>query len=194
MTPERWQQVKEIFQSAIERPPSERDAFISQACADDPDLHSQVQSLISSHDEAGDSFQSVAVNLAAQMIVDDGAKSLLGHCIGPYEITALIGRGGMGEVYLAQDSRLGRKVALKLLPTHITQDKQRLERFKQEARAASALNHPNILTICEIGEAEGRPFIATEFIDGETLRSRIESSQVASKPGVGCGYPNCIGS
>jgi predicted esterase len=178
MTPERWQQVKQIFQSAIERPNSERDGFISQACADDPDLRSQVQSLISSYYTADDSFQSVAVNVAAQMIFDDEAKSLLGHCIGPYEVTERIGRGGMGEVFLAQDSRLARKVALKLLPFHVTQDKQRLERFKQEARAASALNHPNILTIYEIGEAEGRPFIATEFIEGETLRSRVENSRI----------------
>jgi len=178
MTAERWQQVKQIFQSAIERPPSERDGFISQACADDPDLRSQVQSLISSYDEADDSFLTGAVNRAAQTIFDDEAKSLLGHSFGPYEVTALIGRGGMGEVYLAQDSRLARKVALKLLPSHVTQDKQRLERFKQEARAASALNHPNILTIHEIGETEGRPFIATEFVEGETLRSRMESSRI----------------
>jgi eukaryotic-like serine/threonine-protein kinase len=109
---------------------------------------------------------------------DDEAKSLLGHCIGPYEVTERIGRGGMGEVFLAQDSRLARKVALKLLRFDVTQDKQRLERFKQEARAASALNHPNILTIYEIGEAGGRPFIATEFIEGETLRSRVENSQI----------------
>ena len=180
MTPERWQQVKQIFQSAIERPLSERDGFISQACADDPDLRSQVQSLISSYDTTPDSFQSIAANVAAQMMFDDDAKSLLGHCIGPYEVTERIGRGGMGEVFLAQDSRLARKVALKLLPFHVTQDKQRLERFKQEARAASALNHPNILTIYEIGEAGGRPFIATEFIEGETLRSRIESSRIAA--------------
>src|SRR5207247_932592 len=178
MTPERWQQVKQIFQSAIERPPSERDGFISQACADDPDLRSQVRSLISSYDEADDSFQTVAVNVAAQMIFDDEAKSLLGRCIGPYEVTERIGRGGMGEVFLAQDSRLARKVALKLLRFDVTQDKQRLERFKQEARAASALNHPNILTIYEIGEAEGRPFIATEFIEGETLRSHVENSRI----------------
>ena len=178
MTPERWQQVKQIFQSAIERPPSERDGFISQACADDPDLRSQVQFLISSYDTADDSFQGVAVNVAAQMIFDDEAKSLLGHSIGPYEVTERIGRGGMGEVFLAKDSRLARKVALKLLRFDVTQDKQRLERFKQEARAASALNHPNILTIYEIGEAGGRPFIATEFIEGETLRSRVENSRI----------------
>ena len=178
MRPERWQQVKQIFQSAIERPASERDGFISQACADDSDLRNQVQSLISSYDEADGSFQTVAVNLAAQMIFDDESKSLLGHCIGPYEVTAQIGHGGMGEVYLAQDTRLARKVALKLLPSQITQDKHRLERFKQEARAASALNHPNILTIYEIGETEGRPFIATEFIEGETLRSRFENSRI----------------
>ena len=184
MTPERWQQVKQIFQSAIERPTSERDGFISQACADDPDLRSHVQSLISSFDEADGSFQTVAVNLAAQMIFDDEARSLLGHALGPYEITAQIGSGGMGEVYLARDSRLARKVALKLLPPHITQDKQRLERFKQEARAASALNHPNILTIYEIGEAEGCPFIATELIEGETLRHRIENSQIGLLEGI----------
>ena len=137
ISPERWQQVKQIFQSAIERPPSEREGFISQACGDDPDLRNQVQTLISSYDEADGSFQTVAANLAAQMVFDDEAKSLPGHCVGPYEVSAQIGRGGMGEVYLARDTRLGRKVALKLLPSHITQDKQRLERFKQEARAAS---------------------------------------------------------
>jgi eukaryotic-like serine/threonine-protein kinase len=178
MNRQHWQQVKQIFQSVLEYPPDQRAAFLDEACADDPALRSEVESLISSYDQADGSFQSVAVNVAAHMILDEQAKSVVGQQIGPYIVTAQIGRGGMGEVYLAEDSRLARRVALKLLPSQITQDKQRLERFKREARAASALNHPNILTIHEIGEAEGRPFIATEFIEGETLRNRIESSPI----------------
>lgn len=101
-----------------------------------------------------------------------------GTKLGRYEVCSLIGAGGMGEVYLAEDTSLGRKVALKLLPSHLTAEQNRLQRFKQEARSASALNHPNILTIHEIGEADGQPFMATEFIKGETLRQRIAGSQV----------------
>lgn len=178
MNPQHWRQVKQIFQSVLAYPPDQRAAFLDEACADDPALRSEVESLISSYDQADGSFQSVAVNVAAHMILDQQAKSLVGQQIGPYTVTAQIGHGGMGEVYLAEDSRLARRVALKFLPSLITQDKQRLERFKREARAASALNHPNILTIHEIGEAEGRPFIGTEFIEGDTLRNRIESSPI----------------
>ena len=176
MTPERWQQVKQIVQSAIARPPSERDGFISQACANDPDLRSQVQSLISSYDEPDDLFQTVAVNLAAQTVYGDDATSLVGHCIGPYQVTARIGQGGMGEVYLAQDSRLGRKVALKLLIAQFTALGERVRRFEQEARSASSLNHPNIITVHDVGQTEGRHYLVTEYVEGETLRQRMESA------------------
>src|SRR5262245_1315284 len=96
-----------------------------------------------------------------------------------YQILSQIGKGGMGEIYLAQDTRLSRKVAIKLLPAQYTEDPERLRRFEQEAQAASALNHPNIVTIYEIGEAEGRPFIATEFIEGSTLRQKIIAGKLS---------------
>src|SRR5262249_51851417 len=124
------------------------------------------------------SIEDMAAQVATEVITDDERNLIIGRKIAHYEVLSQLGRGGMGEVYLARDGRLARKVALKLLPSHITQDKQRLERFKQEARAESALNHPNILTIHEISESEGRPYIATEFIEGETLRSHIETSRI----------------
>src|SRR5438128_281633 len=103
MTPERWQQVKQIFQSAIERPPSERDGFISQACADDAALRSEVESLISSHDQAGDSIEAIAAEAATEMFADEQAGRIVGKQIGHYQVLSPIGRGGMGEVFLAQD-------------------------------------------------------------------------------------------
>src|SRR5436309_16051700 len=177
MTPERWQQVKQIFQSAIERPPSQRDGFISEACADDRELRREVESLISSYDEAGGSFQTVAVNVAAQMFAEGLCDSLIGQRIGHYEVISLIGRGGMGEVFLARDTSLGRKVALKLLRSEFTQNEDRLRRFEQEARAASALNHPNILTIHEIGQEGSLHFMATEYVEGETLRQHLSRAR-----------------
>ena len=178
MTPERWQQVKQIFQSAIERQPADRDSFISQACADDPELRSEVESLISSHNQAGDSVEELATQLAAQMVTDDRDASLIGRTFGPYQIISSIGKGGMGEVYLAQDSRLGRRVALKLLRKEFTKDEDRLRRFKQESRAASALNHPNIVTVYEIGQTDSLHFMATEYVEGETLRQHIQTTRV----------------
>src|SRR5437870_376123 len=150
MTPERWQQVKQIFQSALERNPAERSSFLNQACADDAALRSEVESLISSHDQAGDSIEAIAAEAATEMLASDEQCSIVGKHIGHYEVLSRIERGGMGEVFLAQDTSLGRKVALKLLRSEFTQNEDRLRRFQQEARAASALNHPNILTIHEI--------------------------------------------
>ena len=178
MTPERWQQVKQIFQSAIERPPAERAGFISNACADDPQLRSEVESLISSSDQAGDSIQAIAAEAATEMLADRSTDSIVGKQIGRYEVGSLIGRGGMGEVFLALDTSLGRKVALKLLRHEFTTNEERLRRFQQEARAASALNHPNILTIHEIGEHGSLHFMATEFVEGETLRQHIASARM----------------
>src|SRR5882724_11930853 len=178
MTPERWQQVKQIFQSALERNPAERSAFLNQACADDPALRSEVESLIASHDQAGDSIEAMAAEAATEMLGDEQPGPILGKHISHYEVLSLLGRGGMGEVFLAQDASLGRKVALKLLRSDFTRNEERLRRFRQEARAASALNHPNILTIHEIGHDGSLHFMATEYVEGETLRQHLSRARI----------------
>jgi eukaryotic-like serine/threonine-protein kinase len=176
MTPERWQQLKQIFQSALERKPAERSAFLNQACAGDSALRSEVESLISSHDQAGDSIEAMAAEAATEML--ENGRAIVGKQIGRYQVLSFIGRGGMGEVFLAQDTNLGRKVALKLLRAEFTGDQGRLRRFQQEARAASALNHPNILTIYEIGSENSTHFMTTEYVEGETLRQRMVSARM----------------
>jgi len=179
MTPERWQQVKEIFNSAINYRPEERSSFISQACSGDEELRSEVESLIASHEESGSFIDKPAFEAAASLLTREKVELNSGQTIGSYEVLSFISRGGMGEVYLAQDKRLGRKVALKLLPSTFTTDDDRLRRFEQEARAASALNHPNIITIYEITNAAGSHIIATEFVEGETLRTRVNRSPLS---------------
>ena len=173
MTPERWQQVKAIFNSAIAYRPEERSSFISQACAGDEELRSEVESLIASHEESGNFIDQPAFEIAASLLAGERAEFTPGYTIASYEVLSFISRGGMGEVYLAEDKRLGRKVALKLLPPTFTTNDDRLRRFEQEARAASALNHPNIITIYEIRQAAGSHIIATEYVEGETLRHRL---------------------
>src|SRR5207244_12869524 len=124
-------------------------------------------------------LDSIRSQISAELLVNVRAGQAVGQKIGPYKIVGSLGAGGMGEVYLAEDPRLGRKIALKLLPDYLTKDENRLRRFELEARAASSLNHPNIVTIFEIGEADGHHFIAGEFIDGVTLREHITTSRIA---------------
>jgi serine/threonine protein kinase/Tol biopolymer transport system component len=176
MKPDRWQKVKEIFQAALDRSPADRSAFVSEACSGDEELRREVQSLMSSDGRSGTFLDSPAYEAAADMLVRQKSELKSGHTIAAYEILSFISRGGMGEVYLAQDRRLSRKVALKLLPAAFTKDDERLRRFEQEARAASALNHPNIITIYEILKADASHLIATEFVEGETLRNRLARS------------------
>ena len=179
MTPEHWQRIDQLFQAAIELQPKERVSFLDQACAGDEDLRSAVEALIAS-DEHGLSFiEDPAFEMAANLLVKSKPELHEGDQLGHYAILGLLGTGGMGEVYLAEDTELGRKIAIKLLPAEYTREGERLQRFRQEARAASALNHPNILTIHQIGQADGRYFIATEFIDGETLRQRMRRSRLS---------------
>ena len=174
MTPERWQRIEELFQEARKRATAgERAAFLDGACGDDADLRARVEALLRAEDAAGSFINTSAVKLAAGMIAADRVADMQGKTIAHYKILSAIGAGGMGEVYLAADTRSGRHVALKLLPDHLTKDADRVRRFQQEARAVLALNHPNIVTVYEIGQGEGTQFIASEFVKGETLRARL---------------------
>src|SRR5205085_3229632 len=173
MTPERYRRIGELYHSALELAPDERPPFLAQACGGDEELLREVESLIASHEQAGSFIESPAIEVAAEIVAEDSYGDMSGRLLSHYEIKSLLGAGGMGEVYLARDTRLGRQVALKLLPGAFVNDAERVRRFEQEARAASALNHPNILTIYEIERAEDKHFIAMEYIDGETLRDKI---------------------
>jgi len=179
MTPERWQEVEAVLQGALDRPPVERASFLDDICAGDHELKEEAISLISAYDEAGNFIEEPAIAQDAHVLVGSVRDQNIGREIGPYQITERLGAGGMGEVYLAEDSRLSRLVALKILPAYFASDDARLRRFQSEARAASALNHPNILTIHEVGESEDFRFIATEFIDGQTIRELITKADLS---------------
>ncbi len=177
MTPERWKQIDELAQSALDRGVAERAAFLDEACAGDEALRREVESQIAYQQQASKFLEEPAFKHAAGLIADPQTESLEGRTIGHYRILRALGAGGMGEVHLAEDTRLKRKVALKLLPAEFTQDLDRVRRFEQEAQAASALNHPNIITIHEIGEVAGEHYIVTEYVAGETLRARMKGEQ-----------------
>lgn len=173
MTPERYQQVGRLYHAALELDPDRRAAFLSEASGADEELRREVESLLEAHDQVGPYFAAPALELAAGLLVRQQNDSLVGLLLSHYRILSLIGAGGMGEVYLAEDMQLGRKVALKLLPRGFTQDHDRVSLFEREARTSSALNHPSIVTIFEVGHVDGRHFIATEYIDGRTLRKHL---------------------
>jgi serine/threonine protein kinase len=176
MTPERWQQVERLFHASLERAPGERAVFLDQACAGDDALRREVDLLIAADEQAGSLIERPAYQLAAPLIAEDGSRSLIGKSIGHYQIISLLGRGGMGEVYRARDTRLSREVAIKVLPREYSADADRLRRFEQEARAAGMLNHPNILTIYEIGTHRGAPYLVSELLVGATLREQLRGA------------------
>jgi eukaryotic-like serine/threonine-protein kinase len=186
MKPERWQEIEELFHSALQREPGERAAFLNEACIGDPELGRQVQALLASLAEAGDFIEQSplagAISSVVQKSSDDASQEtnllLKGRRIDHYEIQSLLGAGGMGEVYLARDLMLDRPVALKMLPAHLTQDEAQVQRFEREARAASALNNPHIITIHEIGQEGELHFIATELIQGQTLRKHLAGGRL----------------
>ncbi len=169
-----WENLKEIFHAALALAPPDRAAYLDQASNGDISLRRAVESLLKSHEETGNFVDAPAYKAAAEMLVD-GVDLKAGKNIAHYRIIRLIGEGGMGKVYLAEDAKLHRRISLKFLSTNFTQDRERLRRFEQEARAASALNHPNILTIHEIGEVDSHRFIAAEFIEGQTLREHLQA-------------------
>ncbi len=173
MKPERNRQIDGVFQTALARNPTERAAFLDEICAEDPDLRREVEALIASDKQANGFIESPALEIAPELVADDYATSVSGRTIGPYRLDSQLGAGGMGKVYLAHDQRLGRKVALKLLDSGLTGDSKQRKRFLREARLAASLDHTNICTIHEVGEAAGRLFIAMQYVEGETLRRAI---------------------
>src|SRR3984885_12951599 len=169
-----WQRIEELFHEAADLAPIERAVFLARACAGNDELLRQVESLLA-NDKSKDEVLAAAVANAVDQLPDD----LLGQQIGPYVVTALVGEGGMGRVYTARDSRLGRTVALKFLLGESTGDPAALERFRREARTLSALNHPNICAIYDIGGEDKQPFLVMELMEGEALNHFLAGKPLA---------------
>jgi serine/threonine protein kinase len=173
MTPARFQTIEQIYREALDQDPDQISAFLDRACKGDAVVRHKVEALLASRQRADGFIEDSAVGLAARIIQNGDVESLVGQTIGHYKISESIGTGGMGDVYLATDITAGRKAALKLLPLRFTGDGERLKRFEREARAVVGLNHPNIVTVYEIGEDRSIHYIASELIEGETLRDRL---------------------
>jgi len=178
MKPERWQQIEQLYHAALERRAEERAIFLAEVCGGDEALRREVAVLLAADARAEQFIETPPSHLAADWLTQSPSHLDAGQQLSHYWILSLLGAGGMGEVYLAQDVRLKRKIALKLLPAKFTQDEERVRRFEREALAVSALNHPNIITIHEIGQSGDLHFIATEFIDGQTLRRQMDSARL----------------
>jgi Tol biopolymer transport system component len=178
MTPERWQQIQDVLEKALELAPSDRSAFLDRACSSDPSLLQEVKTLLASSPDVHSSFLESS---PLRVTLTSGTK------LGEYEIKSMLGSGGMGEVYRARDARLGRDVAIKVLPSLFSADSERLRRFEQEARAAAALNHPNILAVHQMGTYEGAPYLVSELLEGETLREQMKRRPPSARKAIDYG-------
>src|SRR5437588_10942600 len=174
MKPDRWQKVAERYHAALKRTAESRADFLRSACRDDEDLYGEVESLLALQSKAENFIEKPALEIAAKALAEDHLESVIGQQISNYKIVALLGQGGMGEVYLAQDMKLGRKVAIKFLPQCLAADERARKRLVREAQAAAKLEHPNICGLHEVGEEDHRSFIVMQYIEGETLDNRIK--------------------
>jgi serine/threonine protein kinase len=177
MNAERWQQIDELFDAVLEIPETERAQFLSEKSGGDDDLKNEVLSLLKAQSDADKFMEKSAMNLMGKALANEQSdffdSSLYNKTLGNYRIEKPLGAGGMGEVYLAQDTKLNRKVALKILPKEFVSDEERVKRFEIEARAVSALNHPYIVTVYDVGKVDNVNYIATEFVEGKTVRELI---------------------
>ena len=202
ITHDRWQRIKKIFYSVQDRPPAERSDFLNELCGDDASMREEIEALLTA-DEGNENFlTSPAYEFAAGMLASEPSEFVAGQTVGRYEILCSLGAGGMGQIYLARDAKLGRNIALKLIAQEFAADSRRVLRFEQEARAASALNHPNVCVIHEIGTTDtGRHFIAMEYIQGVTLRDHLargplkllDALQIAIQVGAALASAHAIG-
>ena len=173
MSAERLQQVQALYNDALAIEPKERAAFLDSACGGDSDLRREVESLLVYQDQAEAWLDKPAYQVAAQSLADEGAGVLVDRMLGRYQLLSLVGRGGMGDVYCAVDSRLNRLVAVKTLPSYMATDKQHVQRFEQEARAIAVLNHPNICILHDAGYDDGLHYLVFEYLVGEPLSERL---------------------
>jgi serine/threonine protein kinase/tetratricopeptide (TPR) repeat protein len=187
MTKERWQLVERIYHAALERDGEARDAFLAQACAGDDDLHREVEGLIGHDDQDASFIESPAIDVAARILAEDRVNQMEGRRLGSYKILSRLGAGGMGEVYLGEDTSLGRRVAIKFLSPQSTGDEHARRRLIREAQAAASLDHPNICAIYETREQEGESFIVMQYVEGETLAERIKSKPLELRESLDIG-------
>ena len=183
MTPNRFQQILQIYHAALECDAAQRAALLDKKCGRDQDLRHEVESLLAGGKPAEASLLSLAMKESVKRLTDENPRVLVGQTLDHYEVLSLVGTGGMGEVYRARDLNLGRDVAIKLLPEGLSSGAEQ-RRFEREARAASALNHPNILTIHEIEQVDEHRFLVSEFIEGETLRHRLSGGRLSVSEAV----------
>jgi len=179
--PDRWRQIDELFDAALERDPTQRAAFLDGACAEDPSLRREVESLLAAHERAGSFIETPASDSQVDLGVTGARHVTVGGRIGHYEIISALGAGGMGEVFLARDISLERNVSIKLLHETLTDNSQARARFLREAQLAATLDHPNICTIHEIGEDQGQCFIAMQYVEGRTLKQLMASQPLSVK-------------
>src|SRR5215210_4487978 len=174
-TADRWRQIETILDQALDLPSEKRSLLLDEVCADDPSLRAEVEALLAADAGAGGFLVTPAGEYDADLLADaveEIEPDLAGQQMGPYRLLREIGGGGMGTVYEAEDARLGRRVAIKLLPPEYSRDRKAKERFLREARAAAAVDHPNLCTVHDVGESDGRLYIVLSFYEGETLRER----------------------
>jgi eukaryotic-like serine/threonine-protein kinase len=179
MTPERWQEVERLYQLAAAREVSQRATFLEEACHGDEAMRQEIDSLLAHEEPANHFMEAPGMAVLAQAVAQDRAYSMIGRQLGAYQILSLLGAGGMGEVYQARDTRLGRLVALKILPPGVATDPERKRRFLQEAKVVSALNHPHIVTLHDVGSEDGIDFLVMEYVPGKTLDKLIPRKGLA---------------
>src|SRR6266850_5952306 len=178
MPTDRWHRLEEIFATAIEHPAGVRADFLDRACGPDAGMREEIVSLLAAAEQSGDFLAAPALDVFARQIVREGWSVQAGDRIGSYTVERRLGAGAMGEVWQARDERLARDVAIKLLLPHPSNG-ERVRAFEHEARAAGTLNHPNVLTVYDVGNYRGAPYLVTECLDGESLRARLSAGALS---------------